>query len=132
MGNVFDQIANVTIGIQSAVTNSASFGKILIVGALPATAPATAPPLVGYYESIEEVTDAGWVIAGETPDPVGIAAMVAFSQDPKPAGIYIAPIQVTGSGNNAVAEPAVMAVQRAVDEDWYVCCPVIISTEVRP
>ena len=127
MSNVFDQIAKVSVGIQTAVISSASFGKILIVGALPKVAPAKAPALVGYYESIDEVTAAGWVATGDTAalDPVGVAAQVAFSQNPRPEGIYIAPVQVTTVEESTTAESAVITVQRAMETDgWYVVCPV--------
>lgn len=120
MSNSYDQIATVSISIASAVVDNTSFDNILIVGPLPKVAPKKAPKKVGVYSSIEEVTDAGWVITGEDADPVGIAARIAFSQDPKPANIYIAPQQKEGD----TVEYAVNTVQRAVDTaGWYVVCP---------
>ena len=47
------------------------------------------PPEVGVYTSLVAVSDAGWVTVGEGADPVGLAAAVAFSQNPKPDKIYI-------------------------------------------
>ena len=126
MSNVFDQIATVSVGIQTAATSSASFGKLLIVGALPKVAPTKAPAPVGYYTSFEEVTEAGWVGIGEANaiDPVGAAALAAFSQDPKPEGIYIAAIQTTTVEETTTPEYAVKTVERALDTDgWYVVCP---------
>lgn len=136
--NVFDQIATVTVGIQTAVTSEASFDKILIIGPLPKVAPAKAPDKVGYYTNISEVTAAGWVASSTTAseiDPVGAAALAAFSQDPKPEGIYIAPIQTvtTGTGDDAVttAESAAQTMERALETSgWYVVCPAGVSDEV--
>ncbi len=95
MANSYDQIATVSISIEQVIVDTASFDNILIVGPLPAVAPSTAPAKIAAYSSLEEVTDAGWVATGDSADPVGIAARIAFSQDPAPAKIYIAPIQTT-------------------------------------
>ena len=129
MSNIYDHIANVSIDVQGVVENKSDLEKILIIGALPKVAPTNAPAQVGYYTSLKAVTDAGWVAESETAsalDPVGVAAKIAFSQNPKPEEIYIAPIQVTGSGNEATAEyPSDTAARAvAVSNDWYVCCPV--------
>ena len=129
MSSIFDQIANVTIGIESSIKDSVSYDKILIIGALPSVAPATAPAQMGYYESLAEVTSAGWVASGSGADPVGIAAAVAFAQNPKPSGIYIAPIQVTSTTVNSetvtTPETAATTAARAIEtEGWFVCCPV--------
>jgi len=111
MSKNFDMIAKVNIDIASPVVSDANFDNLLIVGPLPANAPTVAPAKVGAYSSVEEVTAAGWTDA----DPVGAAALVAFSQKPMPATIYIAPIQDD--------EDAVDAVNRAVaTPGWYVVC----------
>lgn len=128
MSNSYDKIATVDISIQQVLVDSASFDNILIVGPLPKAASKKAPAKVGAYSSINEVTDAGWVTTGDDADPVGIAARVAFSQDPAPTTIYIAPIQTstntTDAGATTTAEHAVMTVQRAVSTSgWYVVCP---------
>lgn len=120
MSNSYDQVATVTIDIATTIVDSTSFDNILIVGPLPAVAPETAPPKCGVYSSIDEVTEAGWVITGDDADPVGIAARIAFAQDPTPSEIYIAPIQET----DGTAEYAVDTVQRATaTSGWYVVCP---------
>ena len=120
MSNSYDQVATVTIDIATTIVDSTSFDNILIVGPLPAVAPETAPAKCGAYSSIDEVTAAGWVISGDDADPVGVAAMIAFSQNPAPATIYIAPIQET----EGVAEYALDTVQRAMaTSGWYCICP---------
>lgn len=129
MSNIYDHIANVNIDVQGVVENKSDLEKILIIGALPKVAPATAPAKVGFYKSLKEVTDAGWVAESDTAsaiDPVGIAAKIAFSQNPMPEGIYIAPIQVTSNGNQTTAEYPSLTAERAAtaSNDWYVCCPV--------
>ncbi|MCD8397535.1 MAG: DUF3383 domain-containing protein [Lachnospiraceae bacterium] len=126
MGNNYDQIATVTIDIATTLVDSTSFDYILIVGPLPATAPATAPAKCGSYSSIDEVTEAGWVTTGDDADPVGVAARIAFSQDPTPTKIYIAPIQEV----EGVAESAVDTLQRAISTSgWYVVCPAGIEDD---
>lgn len=131
MSNSYDQIATVSIDIASAVVDGTSFDNILIVGPLPATAPATAPPAVGVYSSLSEVTEAGWVAISTgtvTADPVGLAAAVAFGQKNAPSKIYIAPIQTTVVEGTATAESAVTTVERAIaTPGWYVVCPAGIS-----
>lgn len=126
MSNSYDQIATVSIDIASAVVDSKSFDNILIVGPLPKVAPTNAPAKVGAYSEIGEVIAAGWVVTGDEADPVGIAARIAFAQDPKPTTVYIAP-QQTADG---IAEYAIDTVQRAMDTaGWYVVTPAGVSDE---
>lgn len=124
MSKNYDMIATVDIDLVSPIVDDASFGNLLIIGPLPATAPATAPAQYGAYASLKEVTDAGWKTDGAAPDPVGLAAQVAFSQNPKPSKIFIAPMQTSGSGESATTETANTTLQRVIEEPgWYVCCP---------
>lgn len=95
MSKNYDLIATVDIDIASPIVDDTSFDNLLIVGPLPKIAPEKAPPKVGAYSSLDEVTAAGWIASGDDADPVGAAAMVAFSQSPTPNVIYIAPIQPT-------------------------------------
>lgn len=132
MSNIFEQVANVTINIQHAVTDTTANEKILIIGALPKVAPSTAPAKVGYYKSLAEVESAGWVSESETAaniDPIGKAAAIVFSQNPRPEGIWIAPIQTTTTEGTTTAEYASETIARAEEftEDWYVCCPVGVT-----
>lgn len=120
MGKNYDLIATVSIDINNPIVDDTSFDNILIVGPLPKTAPQTAPAEFAAYASLDEVVNAGWLITGETPDPVALAAQVAFSQSPKPGKIYIAPIQAPES----VTETAVDTIKRAMAySGWYAVCP---------
>lgn len=116
----YDMIATVDIDISPRIVDNASFDKILIVGPLPKSAPATAPAQVSVYDDIDKVVAAGWSITEGSADPVGLAAQIAFGQSPEAAEVYIAPIQTI----EGEAEPAVEAVKRAVSTSgWYVVCP---------
>lgn len=120
MSNSYDQVATVTINISTTIVDTSSFDNILIVGPLPAAELDTEPSKCKAYSSIDDVTEAGWVVSGDDADPVGMAAYIAFAQDPAPAQIYIAPIQET----DGTAEYAVDTVQRALSTSgWYCVCP---------
>lgn len=74
------------------------------------------PADVGLYANLQEVTSAGWDVLF---DPVGVAARVAFSQNPKPDGLYIAVQQMDTSD----LETAARTVERALSvSGWYVLC----------
>lgn len=127
MTNMYDQIATVTIDIENPVVSETSFGHILIVGPMPtgATGTAATPAAMGAYSSLSEVVAAGW---STTADPVGVAAAVAFAQNPAPPVIYIArPVTTTtGTGQDATSstESPAKVVERAAGTDgWYVVCP---------
>ena len=84
-----------------------------------------APPPVGVYSSLSEVEDYGFITvsnadSGVTADPIGAAARVAFSQNPRPTRIYIAVQQI----ESGTAEPWTDTLDRALRVDgWYVVCP---------
>ena len=101
----FDKIATVDISIASPVSSDANFGNLLILGPAPTGTPKVprAIPKVGVYGSLEEVQEAGFVTNGENPDPVGVAARVAFSQTPPPTEVYIA-IQQKAEGASGAAQ----------------------------
>ncbi len=118
-----DLIVTVKVDIASPIISEASFDNLLIVGPLPAASTTVAPALVGSYSSLKDVTDAGWVAVGDNADPVGVAAMVAFSQSPAPSKIFIAPVQVKTEENEQIPEPVTDTVNRALDVNgWYVLC----------
>lgn len=73
---LLDRLVNVKISISTAVPDSTSFNYLLIVGAAPIQAPEEAPPDVGVYYSLDDVTNAGWKLAD---DNVAKAAYVAFA-----------------------------------------------------
>ena len=98
MSSNLDRIVNITIELQSVVSSGASFDHVLLVG------PAPAKPLedvtipdVGVYTDLTAVNEMGWVSEGDSADPVGVAARIAFSQSVKPSKIYIA-VQKKDSG----------------------------------
>lgn len=101
----FDKIATVDISIASPVSSDANFGNLLILGPAPTGTPKVprAIPKVGVYGSLEEVQEAGFITNGENPDPVGVAARVAFSQTPTPTEVYIA-IQQKAEGASGAAQ----------------------------
>lgn len=119
MGNL-NRIVNINIDIKTPAVSAASFDNLLIIGPAPATAPEIAPPDVGSYTDLEGVAEAGWVTVGDKADPVGVAARIAFSQNPRPAKIFIA-VQRTESGTT---EPIGETLNRALaTSGWYVVCP---------
>ena len=87
MPNHLSDIVTVNVDIASPASDSASFDNLLIIGPLPSIAPPKPLPVVGVYTNLSEVIDAGYVAVGESADPVGIAARIAFSQNPKPSRI---------------------------------------------
>lgn len=125
MSKNYDLIATVSIDISSPIVDDASFDNILIVGPAPAKEGYTAED-VGVYNSLTEVTDAGFVATGDNPDPVGVAAMVAFSQSPRPTAVYIA-IQKTVDGE--VEEPTDTVARALATSGWYVICPAGIASD---
>jgi hypothetical protein len=115
-----NRIVNINIDIKSPAVSAASFNNLLIVGPAPAVAPSTAPPMVGSYSDLEGVTAAGWKTVGTGADPVGVAARIAFSQNPQPAKIFIA-VQQTVEGT---LEDIGTTLNRAIQTSgWYVICP---------
>jgi hypothetical protein len=115
------RIVNINIDIKTPAISAASFDNLLLVGPAPATAPANAPYAVGSYTDLEGVTAAGWVTTGDNADPVGIAARIAFSQNPQPTQIFIAVQQDDGKG---AVEPIGDTLNRALGTNgWYVICP---------
>ena len=138
MAKNYDLIATVDIDIATPLVDDTSFDNLLLVGPLPQVAPETAPPQVGVYSNIDEVTDAGWKLTGSNPDPIALAAQVAFAQSPSPTRIYIAPIQMINTSEDEetpvyVAEDAVEAIKRAMAiAGWYVVCTAGVSTTEYP
>lgn len=126
MSKNYDMIATVDIDIATPIVDDTGFDSLLIVGSLPRVAPQTAPADVGMYSSLEEVIDAGWSVNGENPDPIALAAQVAFSQNPKPHHIYIAPrktVVVDEEEGETAEESATETIARALAVNgWYVVC----------
>ena len=121
MSSNLDRIVNITIELQTVVSSGASFDNILIVGPGPKTPlEEVTIPDVGVYTSLASVNEMGWVSEGDSADPVGIAARIAFSQSTKPSRIYIA-VQKTDSGGSTLEKPNLtLARALAADNGWYV------------
>lgn len=122
--NYFDLIATIDINIAQQIVDGTSFDNLLIVGPSPKVKPATAPALVGVYSDLSEVVAAGFATSGDNADPVGVAAMIAFSQNPKPAAVYIAPIQDDDAS-------ALDTVKRAISTPgWWAVCTAGVDSSV--
>lgn len=128
MGNL-KRIVNINIDIKTPAVSAASFDALLIVGPAPKEPPEYAPYPVGSYTDLAGVEDAGWKTTGEDADPVGIAARIAFSQNPQPAKIFIA-VQQEERG---VKEEIGDTLSRALNTSgWYVICPAGIEESEFP
>lgn len=124
MSNV-DKICTVDISLASPISNDASFDNVLILGPAPAN-PSKDVPAIGVYNSLEELTELGIVVTGDSADPVGVAARVAFSQSPRPHEVYVAIVDATKDGQKTVAD--VLANALAVN-GWYCVCPVGLESD---
>ena len=119
--NNLDRIVSVSIDISSPMAGSDSFDNLLILGPEPAKEGHTAPP-VGVYSSLKEVTDTGYVAVGDSADIVGVAAWIAFTQNPAPSKIYIAALGAEETLSDVLDSLSAV-------NGWYVLCPVGLSAE---
>lgn len=103
MSKNFDLIATVDIDLTKPIVDGTSFDNVLIIG--PGPKGEFHGKDVGVFSGIEEVEDAGFVTSGENADPVGVAARIAYSQDPN-ATLYIAVQKHT---------PAALAAQKLIE-----------------
>ena len=113
MANNLDKIVTVNIDIANPAIDSTNFDSLLIIG--PAPKIQSPIPTVGVYSSLSEVTSAGYETIGEHADPIGVAARIAFSQNPRPTKIFIAVIENT----KTPVETLEIANKTA---GWYVAC----------
>lgn len=117
MSKNFDRISKIDIKLASPVIQDTTFGCVLILGEAPEAPQNGGPAPYAAYKSIDDVENAGWVTEGDGEEKTGVAARIAFSQNPKPDKIYIAVLQKD--------ETLEAAVQRVLKEtDWYVLCAV--------
>ena len=84
-----DRICTVDISLATPISNDANFDNSLIIGPLP-KAPKAVIPDVFVINSLEELTEMGFIAVGDSADPIGVAARVAFSQSPRPHEVYVA------------------------------------------
>lgn len=114
MSNLSD-IVNIAIELNQPVIDGASFDNLLIVGPGPKQSGKVQPNDVGVYATIDEVIECGWNTTGVEADPVGMAALVAFSQSPAPSNVYIA---VQKPSERAVAAQAVIQAANTAIETY--------------
>ena len=93
MANNLDRIVTVNIDIAAPAVDSANFDNMLIFGPAPQIPPPRPLPEVAIYSDLAEVTGAGYTTIGAAADPIGVAARIAFSQNPRPTHILVAPMQ---------------------------------------
>lgn len=109
--NLLDTLVKVSISVSTAVADTESFDNMLLVGPLPAKAPAEAPPAVGIYTDLASVKTAGWADT----DPVYIGAQVAFANGV--TELYIAAQQ---EGDESITA----TLDRALETSgWYAIAP---------
>jgi len=122
--NNLNDIVTINVSVEQPAIDSASFDNLLIVG-LPPVNPARTLPDVGVYSDISEVVDDGYVIVGSNADPVGVAARMAFSQNPKPSKVFIAAMrEIEREGESSALESPIDTLNRASNTSgWYVVCP---------
>lgn len=102
MSSNLDRIATVNIALDTPISNDTSFDNILLIGNAPIDCKeGVEVSAVGVYNSLSGVTELGYVSTGEKPDPIGVAARVAFSQSPRPKRIYIAVQQLSENAKAA-------------------------------
>ncbi|MDR1687274.1 MAG: DUF3383 domain-containing protein [Clostridiales bacterium] len=133
-----DEIVTVNIDISAPAVDSANFDNLLILGAPPKVPKVGITlPALGVYTDLVEVTAAGYVSTGNDADPIGIAARIAFSQNPKPTHIFIAAqaqVEIEnedGEPETALASP-VKTLEGISGTGWYVICAAgIDETEIE-
>lgn len=127
MSSNLDRIARVDISLDTPISNEASFDHILIIGPAPLNPKEGVEiPTVGVYNSLNEITELGFLATGDGADPVGVAARVAYSQSPRPHEVYVAVVGKTvGEGGEVTAMKAVDVLNEALATNgWYCICPV--------
>ncbi len=130
MSSNLERICTVDISLASPISNDASFDNILILGPAPKQ-PKEDIPAVGVYSSLEELTSLGVLATGDGPDPVGVAARVAFSQSPRPHEVYVA---FVGEITDEEGQPALQSITEVLTNalsvnGWYCICPVGLKKE---
>ena len=127
MSSNLDRIARVDISLDTPISNEASFDHILIIGPAPLNPKEGVEiPVVGVYNSLNEITELGFLATGDGADPVGVAARVAYSQSPRPHEVYVAVVGEAVDEEGEVTEmKAVDVLEKALATNgWYCICPV--------
>lgn len=118
MSSTLDKICTVDISLATPISNEASFDNILILGPAPEKL-AEGTASVAVYNSLEELTKVGVIATGDSADPVGVAARVAFSQTPRPKEVYVGFVDSSEDTGITTALENALAVS-----GWYCICPV--------
>ena len=127
MSSNLDRIARVDISLDTPISNEASFDNILIIGPAPLNPKEGVElPTVGVYNSLNEITELGFLATGDGADPIGVAARVAYSQSPRPHEVYVAIVGETFTEDEGtVMAKAVDVLNEALETNgWYCICPV--------
>lgn len=120
-----DRICTVDISLSTPISNDANFDNILILGHKPEGLTEDMPS-IGVYNTLEELTSLGVVATGTSPDPIGVAARIAFSQSPRPHEVYIAYMDETTDAETqevTTATPTEALVNALSLNSWYCICP---------
>lgn len=127
MSSNLDRIARVDISLDTPISNEASFDNILIIGPAPLNPKEGVElPTVGVYNSLNEITELGFLATGDGADPIGVAARVAYSQSPRPHEVYVAVVgETVTEDEGTVMAKAVDVLNEALETNgWYCICPV--------
>lgn len=117
-----DNIISVDIDISTSTVIDGGYDKLLILGPAPENASGHTTPDVASYTGTDELKDAGFT----SNDPVYNAAMVAFSQSPRPKEVYVAVRKKTSGEVEAIMD----TLERAkATTGWYVLCPIAIDND---
>lgn len=118
-----DGIVNVNISIEKPMSDSSSFGSILLIGYGPADREKIVPD-VQEYSSLEEIRESGWM----QDEKMYIAAETAFLQEPKPEKIFIAvqrTVEPKKKSDTVEYENIQDTLNRALEiNSWYGICAV--------
>lgn len=122
-----DRIAIVDISLDTPISNNTSFDNVLIIGPAPMKKSKHDIPIIGVYNKLEEITQLGFLATGDSADPIGVAARVAYSQTPRPHNVFVAVVgdSVDKETKEAGPQSVTEVLNHALTMDgWYCICPV--------
>lgn len=126
-----DRICTVDISLATPISNDANFDNTLIIGPAP-KALKDDVPAIGVYNSLEDLTELGLVATGSNADPAGVAARVAFSQNPRPKEVYVAFVGeiIDEETGKPVPQSITEVLENALSvSGWYAIFPVGLEDE---
>ena len=124
MANI-NNIVNVNIDLSTPAADSASFDNLLLVGPAPLH-PVQPLDTVNVYTDLSEMIAAGYMTTGVTADPIGVAARVAFSQNPRPSRLFVA--------TQKAASPSLSDAQIKIitEDNYYTDAAGAVATDTLP